>query len=211
MPLKIEIYSDVICPWCYLGKRHLELALRSIEPPPEVEIQYLPFELNPAMPEEGLDRKRYLESKYGFAIEGAHRRLESWGKEAGITYRFEDAQKIPNTFNAHRVIWLAGKEGVQPQVVEALFKGYFTDLKELGNQSALAEIADSAGLSRSKVEGFLKGQQGVEEVRALEEKAYNLGLSGVPHFIFEGAGEISGAHPVETFVSILAQWKSSKA
>ena len=205
MALKIEIYSDVICPWCFLGKRRLEESVQALGEKSEVEISYLPFELNPSTPLEGVDRKKYLEDKYGGSIHSAHHRLEQMGKEAGIHYDFESQQKIPNTFNAHRVIWLAEKEGVQAKVVEALFSAYFTEARDLGDKKVLADAAASAGLNRAKVEKLLEGETGTEEVRALEEKAYNLGITGVPFFVFNGKSAVSGAQSQETFNKILAE------
>jgi len=211
MPLKIEIYSDVVCPWCFLGKHRLEKALQSMKAPPDVEVHYRPYELNPAMPDKGVDRKKYLESKYGPGIRGAHERLAAWGKEVGITYDFEKDQKIINSFNAHRLVWLAGKSGLEKEMVEALFKAYFSDARDLSDKKTLAEIAVGVGLDGAKVESLLNSGEGTEEVRALEEKAYNLGITGVPHFVFNGEAELSGAHPVETFAAVLNQFKSQKS
>jgi predicted DsbA family dithiol-disulfide isomerase len=205
MALKIDVYSDVICPWCYVGKRNLERAIGLLDKPVKVQVRFLPYELNPSTPPEGVDRKKYLESKYGDAIHHANRRLESMGKEVGIDFNFEKAEKIPNTFNAHRLIWLAGNEGRQSEVVEALQRAYFIEGKDIGDKKTLAEIGVAAGLKAEKVEKLLKGGEGTEEVREQEEKAYNLGISGVPHFVIDGKAEISGAQPVEAFTSILSQ------
>lgn len=205
MALKIDIYSDVVCPWCFLGKRRLDKAIRSLPDQPKIEVSYLPYELNPAAAVEGIDRKKYLENKYGSSIHAAYRRLTQMGKEAGIDYDFESPQKIPNTFNAHRVIWLAEKEGVQDKVVEAFFTAYFSQVKDLGDKKVLAEIAASAGLDRLKVEELLNGEKGTEEVRALEEKAYNLGITSVPFFVFDGKSAVSGAQSQEVFTKILTE------
>jgi predicted DsbA family dithiol-disulfide isomerase len=205
MAIKIDIYSDVVCPWCYLGKRRLEQVIAASPPKPDLEINYLPYELNPATPARGVNRKEYLQNKYGNSIDGAHERLVQMGEEAGIDYRFDDIEKIPNTFNAHRIIWLAGKEGNQAEVVDALFKAYFSQGKDLGDNNTLSRIAETAGLDASKVEKLLAGSQGTEEVREMEEKAYNLGITGVPFFVFNGQFAVSGAQSKETFVSALKQ------
>jgi len=218
--LQIDVYTDVICPWCWLGKRRLEKALESI-PSLEVDIHYLPYELNPATPQEGIDRVKHLTAKYGGGIEKMDARIAGFGQEVGLDYHFEKIARIPNTFNAHRVIWLAGKEGVsgfaessatapaspdrQKTVTEALHEAYFRDGKDIGDKKVLVEVASEAGLDREKVEKLLNSEQGVEEVRALEEESYNLGISGVPYFVFGDETALSGAHPVETFVSILKQ------
>lgn len=208
MKLEIKVYSDVVCPWCFLGKKRLEEAIKK-SGIRNVIVHYLPYELNPAQPAEGLDRKKYLQAKYGSVIEVIDKRIEMMGKEVGIDYHFDRASRIPNTFNAHRVIWLAGKKGIQTSVVDSLFRAYFTDGKDLGDLKVLETVGVSAGFRQGEVEKFLKGNEGIEEVRALEEKAYNLGISGVPHFIFDDTSEISGAQPVESFVSVLGQLTES--
>lgn len=205
MALKIDIYSDVVCPWCYLGKRRLEQAVQSLSKSTDLQIQYLPYELNPATPEKGVDRRKYLREKYGGSIDGAHERLTQMGREIGLDYRFDDIKTIPNTFNAHRVIWLAGQEGHQAEVVDALFKAYFTEGKDVGDKKNLVWIAGSAGLDASKVEKLLAGDQGTNEVRTIEEKAYNLGITGVPFFVFNERFAVSGAQSKETFVSAIKQ------
>jgi predicted DsbA family dithiol-disulfide isomerase len=202
--LQIDVYTDVICPWCWLGKRRLEKAIESI-PGLETDVRYLPYELNPATPREGIDRVKHLTAKYGGGIATMDARIAGFGKEVGLEYHFEEIGRIPNTFNAHRVIWLAGKEGVQKSVTEALHEAYFRDGKDIGDKKILTDVASGAGLEKAKVEKLLNSEQGVEEVRALEENSYNMGISGVPYFVFKGETALSGAHPVETFVSILKQ------
>ena len=132
MSIKIDVYSDVICPWCYLGKKRLEGALKQWGG--EAEVRFLPYELNPGTPAEGLDHKAHLEAKFGgrHVLDAAHARLAALGKEVGIDYRFDDIQRTPNTFNAHRVLWLAEKEGKGNAAHNAFFKAYFTDGKDLG-------------------------------------------------------------------------------
>ena len=208
MILKIRVYSDVVCPWCYLGKRRLEKAIETVGIK-NIEVEYLPFELNPGQPVEGADRKKHLHAKYGPVIETIDRRIEMMGKEVGIDYHFDRASRIPNTFNAHRLIWFSAHPRLQRPVVDALFKAYFTEGKDLGNVQVLAEIAGSSGLDPDQVEKMLKSEAGAEEVRALEEKAYSRGISGVPHFVFGDKGEISGAQSIEVFVSVLAGLNAS--
>lgn len=207
MAIQIDVYSDVICPWCYLGKARLEAALRAAEKHGQAEVRFLPYELNPATPEEGVDHKAHLAAKFGgaHALDAAHARLTELGREAGLNYRFDSIRKTPNTFNAHRVLWLAEKEGKGNETQNAFFKGYFTDGKDLGDKKTLTELAVTAGLDRSKVEKLLAGQEGAEEVRAAEEKAYDMGITGVPFFIFNGKYAVSGAQSVETIVKVLEQ------
>lgn len=203
--LKIDVYSDVICPWCYLGKKRLEAALTDSGKSAQAEVRFLPYELNPATPEEGLDHKAHLAAKFGGTrvLDEAHARLTALGKEVGIDYRFDSIQKTPNTLNAHRILWLAEKEGKGDKAHNAFFKAYFTDGKDLGNKAVLTEVAVSAGLDRSKVEEFLAGDEGEAEVRSAEEKAHDLGVNGVPFFVFNEKFAVSGAQSIETFVKAL--------
>jgi predicted DsbA family dithiol-disulfide isomerase len=205
MDLNIEVYSDVICPWCFLGKHRLEKALEFLDKPAGIQVSYLPFELNPFTPPEGPDRETYPEARREPSLREAHQRLEAMGKEAGIPFDFERIRFIPNTFNAHRVIWLAGVEDVQAEVVEALFAAYFLEGRDLGKAKVLAAAADGAGLSGGKVEKLLKGDEGSAEVRELEKKGYRMGIAGVPYFVIGGNATLSGAQPVETFVSVISK------
>ncbi len=205
MALKIEIYSDVICPWCYLGESRLKKALESLPKTAEIEINYLPYELNPATAEAGVDRKKYLEAKYGPRIREADQRLKSLGQAMGIEYNFDKAERIPNTLKAHRLIWFAAQKGLQEKAVKGLFKAYFTDGIDIGDEHELASVASEWGMDNAEVLRFLKSDKGVEEVRALEERAYNLEITGVPFFIFNGKAAVSGAQEVETFTDILQQ------
>jgi predicted DsbA family dithiol-disulfide isomerase len=209
MALKIEIYSDVICPWCYLGESRLKKAVEALPKTTEVEIKYLPYELNPATAEAGVDRKKYLEAKYGPRIKESDQRLKSLGHAVGIDYNFEKAERIPNTLKAHRLIWFADQKGLQEKAVKGLFKAYFTDGIDIGDDHELASVASEWGMDNAEVLQFLKSGKGIEEVRALEESAYNLEITGVPFFIFNGKAAVSGAQEVETFSGILNQLADS--
>ena len=138
----IEIYSDVVCPWCYVGKRRLERALSQLPAVP-VQITWRPFELNPTMPKQGIDRTAYLEAKFGSV--DTFRRLEqqvlSAGASEDIRFAFDKIGRTPNTFLAHRLIWYAGQQGRQDAIVEALFRGYFEQGADIGSPSLLAELA----------------------------------------------------------------------
>lgn len=203
MSIQLDVYSDVICPWCYLGKARLEKALSAYSKASRVEVRYLPYELNPSTPEKGYDRKQYLERKYGSAIKSADERLRSFGKEAGIEFDFDKAARIPNTFLAHRLIWLADQKGIGQKAVNDLHKAYFTDGVDIGNAESLAKLAINWGWNETETLMFLKSEKGSEEVRALEEKAYNLGVTGVPFFVFNNKVAVSGAQAVETFLEVL--------
>ncbi len=204
--LSIDVYSDMICPWCYLGKKRLEMALAEWDGGP-VQVRFLPYELNPSTPEEGIDHHAYLGSKMGSekALEAAHARLADLGKEVGLHYRFDLVKKIPNTFQAHRVLWFAEKEGKDRELHDAFFKAYFTDGKDLTQAGTLVELAGSVGLDKAKVEAFLKSDEGGKEVKESEEKAYDLGVTGVPFFVFNNQFAVSGAQPVSAFKQALLQ------
>lgn len=207
MALEIEVYSDVICPWCYLGKKRLETALEQAGKVKEAHVRFLPYELNPATPPEGLDHKAHLAAKFGSvrALDAAHARLTNLGREVGIDYRFDLIQRTPNTFTAHRVLWLAEKEGRANETHNAFFKGYFTDGKDLGDAAVLTGLAVSAGLDLKKVQELLAGDEYERDVRKAEEKAYDLGINGVPFFVFNGKIGLSGAQDVGTFLRTIGQ------
>ena len=199
--LKIEVYSDVVCPWCYVGKRRLERALTEFGG--NVRVTWRPFQLNPTMPKEGMDRTAYLEAKFGSL--DSFRQLEEHVLAAGaaerIPFAFEKIAKTPNTFAAHRLIWLGEREGCQNAVVDALFRGYFEEGADIGSIAALVRLAEEAGLHREVVERFLRSDEGTAEVKAEEAAGHRLGIRGVPYFVVNGTYAISGAQPVETFVS----------
>lgn len=201
--LTIDVVSDVICPWCFIGKRRLETAL-GVRP---VAIRWHPFQLNPDMPREGIDRRAYRTRKFG----SWERSLELdaqvavAGQGEGIAFHFDRMARTPNTLDAHRIIWLAGERGVQDAVVEALFLAYFTEGRNLSDRVTLAEIAAVAGLDRAEVDSLLAGDGGLDVVRAGEEQARRLGVSGVPFFVVNGRVVLSGARPPELFRQVFEQ------
>jgi predicted DsbA family dithiol-disulfide isomerase len=201
-PITIGVYTDVICPWCYLGKRRLDMALLAAGADP-AKVRYLPYELNPDTPREGVDRVEYLRARYGERALANDANIVALGREVGIDYHFDKAARIPNTFNAHRLIRLAGEAGVQVQVVEALHEAHFTDGEDIGDDDVLTKIAVSAGLDAARVRAMLASDEGEAQVRELEQAAVQLGVSGVPFFIFNNRSAVSGAQSVEMFASIL--------
>ena len=203
--MQIDIYSDIVCPWCYVGKRRLERALTSVGR--DVHVTWRPFQLNPTMPKEGMDRRVYLDAKFGGA-EGRRaieERVAKAGEADGIVFTFDRIERTPNTFDAHRLIWFAEQQGCQDEVAEALFHSYFTKGCEIGSLDSLAEIASDCGLNREEVERFLASDRAVEEVRAEEATGHRLGIRGVPYFVLNGSMSISGAQPPDIFVSALQQ------
>ena len=201
--LTIDVISDVICPWCYIGKRRLE---RALEDRPAT-VRWHPFQLNPDMPREGIERKAYRVRKFGSweRSQELDAQVAAAGRGEGLAFNFDRQTRTPNTLDAHRVIWLAGERGVQDAVVEALFLTYFTDGRDLSDRATLAEVATRAGLDRAELDDLLAGDTGVDVVRAGEEQARRLGVTGVPFFVIKGKVAVSGAQPPEAFLQAIEQ------
>ena len=201
--ITVDVVSDVVCPWCYIGKRRLEKAITSLEDEFEFEINYLPFELNPNMPKEGKNQKTYLTAKFGG--ESRYKELtENVTKVAaaeGLTFSYENQTKSPNTKDAHRLIWLAKAEGCQPAVKEALLKAYFEDGVDLTMNENLINIVATAGLDKLKAKTLLDSDQGVVEVEYIQQLNHQRGISGVPFYIINNKYGISGAQLPENFVA----------
>ena len=196
--MRIDIFSDVVCPWCFVGKRRLEQALAQAGLA-DAEIHWHAYQLNPDLPPEGVDRKRYLESKFGpGAAERIHARLEEAGRSAGIDFQFDRIQRSPNTRDAHRLLWLAGTQGRQGALKEALMRAYFMEGRDVGDRRVLAEVAAAVGLDVD-VPAFLAGDGGVREVAQDLSTAAQLQISGVPFFILDQRIGLAGAQPTEVF------------
>jgi predicted DsbA family dithiol-disulfide isomerase len=195
--LIIDVISDVICPWCFIGKRRLEKALNGRS----ATVRWHPFQLNPDMPREGIDRKSYRIGKFGSweRSQELDTQVAAAGQGEGIAFNFDRMARAPNTLDAHRVIWLAGESGVQDAVVESLFHAYFTDGRDLSDRATLADVAAGAGLDRAEVDDLLAGDRGMDAVRVGEDEARRLGVSGVPFFVVNGRIALSGAQPPELF------------
>ena len=202
-----KVVSDLICPWCYIGKRRLEAALRQMPAETEVSVSWHPFQLNPDMPFQGMDRYEYLMRKFG-SVESCQARqahLTEAGKSVDLEFRLDLQTNIPNTFDSHRVIWLAGQLGVQDEVVEALFAAYFCEGVDLSSTENLIEVAASAGLEIGRLERLLISDEGVEEVRSEEQEVKSLGISSVPLFIIQDRIAVAGAQPPEILLRALEQ------
>lgn len=201
--LTIDVISDVICPWCFIGKRRLEKALNGRA----AVVRWHPFELSPDVPREGIDRRSYRIGKFGSweRSQELDAQVAAAGKGEGIVFNFDGMARTPNTFDAHRVIWLAGERGVQDAVVEGLFQGYFTDGRDLSDPATLTDVAAEAGLDRAAVADLLVGDGGRDAVRAGEEQSRRLGVSGVPFFVVNSRVGLSGAQPPELFLQAFEQ------
>ena len=207
MILHVEVISDVICPWCYIGKRRLEKAVVAIEGPHEVHVRWLPFQLNASMPKEGISRKEYRTAKFGSWERSLEldARMVAAGKAEAIHFAFDRIERTPNTLDAHRLIWLAGKEGGQDAVVEALFRAYFTDGRDISNRQALIDVVADAGLDRHQAEAVLNSNDGMEAIKEADEQAQRYRVDGVPFFIIEGKITLSGAQPPDAFLGAFRQ------
>src|ERR1022692_4827380 len=187
MNLSTDVLSDVICPWCYIGKRRLEKALAALDRH-EVRVRWLPFQLNPQMPKEGVSRREYRTKKFGSRERSLEldAKMVAVGETEGIHFAFDRIERTPNTLDAHRLIWLAEKHGVQDAVVEALFRAYFTEGRDISNRQTLIDVVAEAGLDRSKGEGVLNGDDGMEALREADELTQRFRVVGVPFFIVNG-------------------------
>ncbi len=213
MILSIDVYSDVICPWCFVGKHRLEKALAAVKDRFDAHVTWHPFELNPDMPKEGLNRKEYRAAKFGSWEKSLV--LDEQVKQAGLTegfnFRHDLMERTPNTFDAHKLILLAGRKGVQDKVADAVFNGYFTQGKDVGNRDTLIEIATAAGMEAEKVKTFLESDEATNAVNEAEAKGRELRINAVPNFIINNQVSFSGAQSVETFIRAFEQATNSAA
>jgi predicted DsbA family dithiol-disulfide isomerase len=212
MNIQISITSDFICPWCYIGEKRLARAIERLPSGIEVQLQWLPFELNPDMPPEGMDRGTYLSHKFGSweRVQAMQARIELAGGGDGATFDYQRIQRTPNTFLAHRLSWLAQREGKQRSFVEAAFQAYFAYGRDIGSAGVLTEIAVASGLDRNAVAAFLGSGNGVDSVRALERIGLERGIQGVPYFDVAGTA-IIGAQPAETLLQTIIEAASRLA
>lgn len=202
----IDVYSDLICPWCFVGKRRLEKAIATLGGV-VVKVRWHPFQLNPDMPTAGMDRRVYRSAKFGSWARSQELDADVTrvGREDGVAFNFDKITRTPNTFDSHRVVWLAGERGVQDAVVERLFRAYFTDGRDLSDLTTLAAVAAEGGLVPSEVADLLAGDDGTEVVKGAEQKARSLGVTGVPFVVINGVVAVSGAQSPEVFHRAIAQ------
>lgn len=200
MNISVDVISDVICPWCYIGKRRLEKAIAATDT--QVSVRWHPFQLNPTMPKEGISRKEYRTRKFG----SWERSLEldtkvvAVGESEGIHFAFDKINRTPNTVDAHRLIRLADQHGCQDAVVEALFRTYFTEGRDIGNRQTLIDVGAETGLDRQAVEFMLDSDEGIDAIANASEMSQQYGVDGVPFFIINQKIALSGAQDLEVFV-----------
>jgi predicted DsbA family dithiol-disulfide isomerase len=212
--MEVEIWSDIVCPWCYLGKRHFEQALEEFGHRDDVDVVYRSFELDPSAPA-GVTSStvEHLASKYGMTpqqAEDAQRQMEQRAAEEGLTFRLEGLQR-GNTRDAHRLVHLARERGRQDELVERLHRAYFTEQDSVFDHAALARLAAEAGLDPAEVAKVLDSDEYSAEVTADETVAHELGATGVPFFVIDRRYGISGAQPAATIAKALTQaWAESE-
>jgi predicted DsbA family dithiol-disulfide isomerase len=203
MTLIVDVTSDVICPWCYIGKRRLEKAINAFAGRADVRVRWHPFELNPGMPKEGMNRREYRTGKFGsweqsLALDA---QVAEVGRAEGISFAFDKAERTPNTLDSHRLIRLAGQESMQDAVVEALFRSYFAEGRDISHTPTLLDVVAGAGLDRDRAEATLKEDDGIEAIREAEKQAQALGIQGVPFFSFNKEFALSGAQDASVFLA----------
>lgn len=207
--VKLDIMSDPICPWCFIGKAHLDRALAAHPDHPFV-IEWHPFQLNPNMPADGMDRRAYLEGKFG-GKDGAVRAyapVVEYAEKAGLKINFEAMQRTPNTLNAHRLIHWAGIEGRQTAAVSALFKAYFVEARDIGDAEVLADIADGIEMDASVVTRLLATDEDMDDIRKRDAHSREMGISSVPTFIVGGRHAVPGAQPPELWKKVLTELRN---
>ena len=205
VPFIIDVISDVICPWCFLGKRRLDKALALLDNI-EVMVHWRPFALDPSIPPQGMDRTEYLTNKFGAArLSTLHDPLIAAAKSDGIAFHFERVTRTPNTLDAHRLIRWAHTVDRQHDMAERLFMAYWSEGKDVGDRAVLAREAGTAGLNAAQITELLDSDQDVEEVKSEIAHAANIGVSGVPTYIFAQSYALVGAQPPEVLADAIGR------
>lgn len=204
--VRLDIFSDPVCPWCHVGKANLNRALAA-HPDHPFAIQWHPFQLNPDMPAEGLAKRAYLEAKFGgkARVDAIHERLREVARGAGLDLDPDKPQRMPNTLDAHRLIHWAGIEGVQPAVVSALMRAYWSEGRDIGDRDTLADIGGENGMDRAATLRLLQSDADADDIRARDQDARQKGVSALPTFLIAQHYVISGAQPPETWEKVIAE------
>lgn len=210
--VKLDILSDPICPWCYIGKTQLDRALAQADLQP-FDIEWHPFQLNPEMPSDGMDRRDYLERKFG-GKEGAvkvYGQIEEHAKSLGLPIDFAAMKRTPNTINAHRLIHWAGLEQLQGPVVDALFDGYFCKGADIGDVATLVQIGVDAGMDRAALERLFETEEDAQAIRDRDAHSREMGIQAVPTFIVANKHAVPGAQPADMWLNVIADIKKQLA
>jgi predicted DsbA family dithiol-disulfide isomerase len=202
--MRIDFFFDVVCPWCFIGKRRLERAL-ILRPSVKAEITWRPFLLNPDLPPEGMDHKTYLERKLG----GEHRvrralgAVVAAGQSENLTFDFSAVRSTPNSLSAHRLIFYAARHDKQSQILDAVYRAYFKDGKDIGDISVLIDIGVKAGLEAREIAHLFHEDADMLALKQMFGYAHRQGIGGVPSFVFDGAFAIAGAHEPEVLLRLI--------
>ncbi|MCA9059547.1 MAG: DsbA family protein [Planctomycetaceae bacterium] len=207
--MSVDVVSDVICPWCYIGKRRLGKAI--VDSGEHVAVRWHPFQLNPAMPKEGISRREYRTRKFGSWERSLEldRRVTTAGEAEGIDFAFDRMERTPNTLDAHRLIGLAECEGVQDSVVEGLFRAYFTEGRDIGELETLLGVAADAGMNSHSVAATLNSDRGIQAIIDAQGLTQRYQVTSVPFFIINETATVSGAQPPETFLEAFRHSRSA--
>ena len=207
MNLTVDVISDVICPWCYVGKRRLEKAIAASEGQHAIAVHWLPFQLNPMMPKDGISRREYRTTKFGSWERSLEldAKMVAVGEAEGIPFAFDRMERTPNTVDAHRLIWLAGQHGCQDAIVEALFRAYFTTGRDISHRPTLLDVVVDAGLERQLAEATLNSDAGMDAIKAAEGLSRQHRVDGVPFFVINNAITLSGAQPPDALLDAFRQ------
>lgn len=203
--IRLDIFSDPVCPWCYIGKANLDRALEAHADHP-FRIEWHPFQLNPDMPAEGVDKHDYLAAKFGEdRLVQMHLRLKEASRAAGAEIDPDTPRRIPNTLNAHRLIHWAGLEGRQTAVVSAIMRAYWREGRDIGNAAVLADVAAAAGMDRAVTARLLASDADADDIRARDSDARAKGVSAVPTFLIAQHYVVSGAQPPEVWARVIEE------
>jgi predicted DsbA family dithiol-disulfide isomerase len=206
MSLTVLVISDVICPWCFIGKKRLERAIADFEGR-QIRVRWLPFQLNPTMPKEGISRKEYRIKKFGSweRSQELDAKIIAVGETEGIHFAFDRMERTPNTVDAHRLISLADQQGSQDAVVESLFVAYFTEGRDIADRQTLFDVVAEAGLERRLAETMLNSNEGMDEFQKAEDLSRRHQVGGVPFFIINNEVTLSGAQQPDAFAAAFSQ------
>ena len=199
--LKIDIVSDVVCPWCAIGYKKLSEAMTQLDDEISFKVNWKPYELHPEIPREGFDKKEYYKIKFGESSGSSDKFnfISEEGKKVGLEFNFKKSKNLPNTFLAHRLLWLCRSKDMQDVIAEALFYAYFTDGRDVGNEDELIEISSENGLNKQEIKDFFQSNIGHEEVLREENRAREMNIFSVPTYIFNKKYLLVGGQESDTF------------
>ena len=202
--LKIDIVSDIVCPWCVIGFRNLKKSMEELESELDFEISWKPYELHPEIPKEGYDKKLYMQQKFGTSGgKSRYNEIAELGKSLNFNFNFSKVERIPNTFMAHRLLWKSEEYKLQTELSEALFEAYFTNGLDIGSKEILAQISESVGMNKIEILNFLDSKEGGQETANLEMNFIEKSIGAVPTYFINDKYIIQGGQEPETFVSFL--------